>query len=118
MGEAVRLDGQGSRYLLPPRYLRWRWEDCGYGHTDEGEEVVGSSKFMTTQRPFFFLPSAFFADWWSFSSSIHKLGSVGHIEDIAVLEDQQGRKLGLHILHALSYIAQKVGCYKVSSRTQ
>ena len=52
-----------------------------------------------------------------YSSSIHKLGAVGHIEDIAVLEDQQGRKLGLHLLHALSYIAQKVGCYKVSTST-
>lgn len=46
-------------------------------------------------------------------ASIHNLGSVGHIEDIAVLEDQQGKKLGLYILQALGYIAEKVGCYKV-----
>lgn len=45
--------------------------------------------------------------------SIRNLGNVGHIEDIAVLEDQQGKKLGLYILQALGYIAEKVGCYKV-----
>ena len=43
---------------------------------------------------------------------IHNLGCVGHIEDIAVLEDQQGKRLGLYILQALGYIAEKVGCYK------
>ncbi|MCJ1469918.1 Glucosamine-phosphate N-acetyltransferase-like protein [Pseudocyphellaria aurata] len=45
-------------------------------------------------------------------SIIRNLGNVGHIEDIAVLEDQQGKKLGLYILRALGYIAEKVGCYK------
>ncbi|KAI4175528.1 MAG: hypothetical protein LQ346_008067 [Caloplaca aetnensis] len=44
---------------------------------------------------------------------IHNLGMVGHIEDIAVAKDQQGKKLGLRIIEALDYIAQKVGCYKV-----
>ncbi|RKF76813.1 Glucosamine 6-phosphate N-acetyltransferase [Golovinomyces cichoracearum] len=44
--------------------------------------------------------------------SIHKLGLVGHVEDIAVAEDQQGKKLGLKIIQALDYIAQRVGCYK------
>lgn len=43
---------------------------------------------------------------------IRNLGNVGHVEDIAVLEDQQGKKLGLYILRALGYIAEKVGCYK------
>jgi glucosamine-phosphate N-acetyltransferase len=38
---------------------------------------------------------------------------VGHIEDIAVSKDQQGKKLGLRIIQALDHIAQKVGCYKV-----
>ena len=40
---------------------------------------------------------------------------VGHIEDIAVAKDQQGKKLGLSIIQALDYLAEKVGCYKVSS---
>ncbi|KAK3943909.1 acyl-CoA N-acyltransferase [Diplogelasinospora grovesii] len=43
---------------------------------------------------------------------IHNLGSVGHIEDIAVAKDQQGKKLGLRIIQALDYIAEKTACYK------
>ena len=45
--------------------------------------------------------------------SIHELGLVGHIEDIVVNKDQQGKKLGFRIIEALDYIAEKVGCYKV-----
>ncbi|KAJ3763928.1 acyl-CoA N-acyltransferase [Lentinula raphanica] len=40
------------------------------------------------------------------------LGSVGHIEDIAVDKDQQGKKLGLRIIQALTYISENCGCYK------
>jgi len=40
------------------------------------------------------------------------MGLVGHIEDIAVTRDQQGKKLGLRIIHAMDYIAGHVGCYK------
>ncbi|KAM7186561.1 Acyl-CoA N-acyltransferase [Rhypophila sp. PSN 637] len=43
---------------------------------------------------------------------IHNLGSVGHIEDIAVAKDQQGKKLGLRIIQALDFVAEKTGCYK------
>ena len=43
---------------------------------------------------------------------IHQLGLVGHIEDIAVSKDQQGKKLGLRIIQALDYVSEKVGCYK------
>ncbi|CAF9912463.1 MAG: Glucosamine-phosphate N-acetyltransferase-like protein [Heterodermia speciosa] len=43
---------------------------------------------------------------------IHNLGKVGHIEDIAVAKDQQGKKLGLRIIQALDYISEQVGCYK------
>ena len=49
--------------------------------------------------------------------SIHNLGLVGHIEDIAVTKDQQGKKLGLRIIEALDFVAKKVGCYKVRSAT-
>lgn len=44
---------------------------------------------------------------------IHALGLVGHIEDIAVAQDQQGKKLGLRIIQTLDYVAERVGCYKV-----
>ncbi|KAK3074689.1 Glucosamine-phosphate N-acetyltransferase-like protein [Teratosphaeriaceae sp. CCFEE 6253] len=43
---------------------------------------------------------------------IHHLGLVGHIEDIAVAKDQQGKKLGLRIIQALDYVAEHTGCYK------
>ncbi|KAL2209543.1 glucosamine 6-phosphate N-acetyltransferase [Sarocladium strictum] len=43
---------------------------------------------------------------------IHSLGNVGHIEDIAVAKDQQGKKLGLRLIQSLDYVAAKVGCYK------
>lgn len=43
---------------------------------------------------------------------IHNLGMVGHIEDIAVAQDQQGKKLGIKIIQALDFVAEKVGCYK------
>ena len=43
---------------------------------------------------------------------IHNLGLVGHIEDIAVAKDQQGKKLGLRLIQALDYLAKEVGCYK------
>lgn len=43
---------------------------------------------------------------------IRKNGLVGHIEDIAVDQNQQGKKLGLRIIQALKYIGAKRGCYK------
>ncbi|KAK0186498.1 acyl-CoA N-acyltransferase [Armillaria mellea] len=43
---------------------------------------------------------------------LRSLGSVGHIEDIAVDKNQQGKKLGLRIIQALTYISENSGCYK------
>jgi GNAT superfamily N-acetyltransferase len=43
---------------------------------------------------------------------IHNMGLVGHIEDIAVAKNQQGKKLGLRIIQALDHVAREVGCYK------
>jgi len=43
---------------------------------------------------------------------IHNMGLVGHIEDIAVAQNQQGKKLGLRIIQALDHVAREVGCYK------
>ncbi|KAI8060224.1 acyl-CoA N-acyltransferase [Gongronella butleri] len=44
---------------------------------------------------------------------VHKNGLVGHIEDIAVDQNQQGKKLGLRIIQALKFIGAQRGCYKV-----
>ncbi|KAF9570387.1 Glucosamine-phosphate N-acetyltransferase-like protein [Mortierella alpina] len=44
---------------------------------------------------------------------IRQLGLVGHIEDIAVSADQQGKKLGLRIIETLKAIGQQQGCYKI-----
>lgn len=46
------------------------------------------------------------------AASIHNLGAVGHIEDIAVATSQQGKKLGLRLIQALDFVAERVGCYK------
>ena len=40
------------------------------------------------------------------------LGRVGHIEDIAVSREMQGKKLGLRIIQALTHISEGVGSYK------
>jgi glucosamine-phosphate N-acetyltransferase len=40
------------------------------------------------------------------------LGLVGHIEDIAVDKSQQGKKLGLRVIQALTGISEKRGAYK------
>lgn len=37
---------------------------------------------------------------------------MGHIEDISVAKDQQGKKLGLRIIQALDAIGVAAGCYK------
>lgn len=44
---------------------------------------------------------------------IHGCGSVGHIEDILVASSEQGKKLGISIITALTEEAKAAGCYKV-----
>lgn len=45
-------------------------------------------------------------------SSIHNLGTIGHIEEVSILKDQQGKKLGLKLINALDDVAKNIGCYK------
>ncbi|ROV94919.1 hypothetical protein VSDG_07090 [Cytospora chrysosperma] len=78
---------------------RFEWikkQDGGYYILciEDGGKVVGTGALIV-ERKF-----------------IHSLGSVAHIEDIAVAQDQQGKKLGLRLIQALDFIAEKVGCYK------
>ncbi|KAH3668896.1 hypothetical protein OGAPHI_002651 [Ogataea philodendri] len=44
---------------------------------------------------------------------IHGCSKVGHIEDIAVRPDQQGKKLGLYLVRELVKLAKEEDCYKV-----
>ncbi|CEL61869.1 glucosamine-phosphate N-acetyltransferase [Rhizoctonia solani AG-1 IB] len=43
---------------------------------------------------------------------IRNLGTVGHIEDIVVSPDMQGKKLGLRIINTLTHISEHQGAYK------
>ncbi len=43
---------------------------------------------------------------------IRGAAKVGHIEDIAVRKVAQGKKLGLHVVKALTELSETLGCYK------
>ncbi|GAP91588.1 putative glucosamine-phosphate N-acetyltransferase [Rosellinia necatrix] len=43
---------------------------------------------------------------------IHNHGMCGHIEEIAVAKEHQGKGLGLKMMQALESVAVAVGCYK------
>ncbi|KAI0402879.1 glucosamine 6-phosphate N-acetyltransferase [Xylaria palmicola] len=43
---------------------------------------------------------------------IHNHGRCGHIEEIAVAKEHQGKGLGLAIMRALESVAVATGCYK------
>lgn len=43
---------------------------------------------------------------------IHKGGKVGHIEDVVVSKEHQGKGIGLKLIRALIQHAKNKGCYK------
>ncbi|POS74392.1 hypothetical protein DHEL01_v207220 [Diaporthe helianthi] len=43
---------------------------------------------------------------------IHDRGLVGHVEEIAIVQELHGRGLGLKMMQALDSIGKNVGCYK------
>ena len=49
------------------------------------------------------------------SISLNNLGVQGHIEDVVVAANHQGKKFGSFLIKALDYIGRKTGCYKVCS---
>ena len=42
------------------------------------------------------------------------LARAGHIEDIVVAREMQGKKLGLRMIQALTHISDNAGCYKAT----
>ncbi|CAN3475503.1 hypothetical protein DICA0_C10902 [Diutina catenulata] len=63
--------------------------------TDAGGRVVATGNLVVEQK------------------MIHHCGRVGHIEDIAVSADQQGKQLGKLLISSLLEIARREKCYKV-----
>ena len=43
---------------------------------------------------------------------IRGAATIGHIEDIAVSKSAQGKRLGLHLVNALTELSEILGCYK------
>jgi glucosamine-phosphate N-acetyltransferase len=46
------------------------------------------------------------------TSSIHNRGLCGHIEEVSVAKDHQGKRIGLKVIQALDSVAVSLGCYK------
>ncbi|KAI0473562.1 acyl-CoA N-acyltransferase [Xylariaceae sp. FL0804] len=43
---------------------------------------------------------------------IHNLAKCGHVEEIAIVKEHQGKGLGARMMQALDSVAVNVGCYK------
>ncbi|KAA8651007.1 hypothetical protein EYZ11_004302 [Aspergillus tanneri] len=61
---------------------------------DDGQRIVGTAT-MIVERKF-----------------IHNRGIIGHIEEVVVSKDQQGKRLGIKLIQAIDSIAVNLGCYK------
>lgn len=44
--------------------------------------------------------------------SIHNRGLCGHIEEVSIAKEQQGKHFGQKMLAALDSVAKNLGCYK------
>jgi hypothetical protein len=52
------------------------------------------------------------SDLLLFSISIHNLGIIGHVEDVSIAKDHQGKHSGQEILKTLNTIAANAICFK------
>ncbi|KAI1761148.1 acyl-CoA N-acyltransferase [Hypoxylon sp. FL1150] len=43
---------------------------------------------------------------------IHRRGKIGHVEEISIAKEHQGKGLGLKMIQALDSLAVNLGCYK------
>ncbi|CUM68208.1 uncharacterized protein PRCAT00005929001 [Priceomyces carsonii] len=79
-------------------YKHWQeYSEIYYPHviTDGSDTVVATGMLLVERK------------------LIHECGLVGHVEDIAVAESEQGKKLGHALISGLTEIAKEKGCYKV-----
>lgn len=60
----------------------------------QGSKVIGSASILIEQK------------------FIHEGGKVGHIEDVSVRKEFQGKGVGQKVVNALLKHAQRHGCYK------
>ncbi|KPI42187.1 Glucosamine 6-phosphate N-acetyltransferase [Cyphellophora attinorum] len=57
------------------------------------------------------------AEWFynvviEYEASIHNFGKGGHIEDVSIASDHQGKGLGKVLINALNSVAKATGCYR------
>lgn len=61
----------------------------------EDDRVIGTATLLVDQK------------------FIHQGGKVGHVEDVAVHREYQGKGVGLKLMERMLEDAKKLGCYKV-----
>lgn len=85
--------------LTPEEGIRiWRGRNAAGVRTVvavENDQVIGTASLILEQK------------------FIHKGGIIGHIEDVAVHVDHQGKGVGKALVLQLVELAQDSGCYKV-----
>ncbi len=85
--------------LTPDEAIRiWRGRNAAGVRTVvavEGEQVIGTASLILEHK------------------FIHHGGIIGHIEDVAVHPDHQGKGAGSAVVRELVALAQQSGCYKV-----
>ncbi|KAL7620594.1 Glucosamine-phosphate N-acetyltransferase-like protein [Parahypoxylon ruwenzoriense] len=102
----------GKGFLECLRVLTWT------GHVDESEFIERYDEMVEAKGTYYFAVMEH-ADRIVGTGAlvvekkfIHQRGKCGHVEEISIAEEHQGKGLGLKMIQALDSVAMNVGCYK------